>query len=305
LIVLRRVFIAATIVVAAAVTGCNGGSTNPPAFPTGTLVTPSPTPIPVHLYVANDSASGAVVQYSLPITGASTQNFSIATEASLVTVAVDATGNMAVGNINANLQFFNAPLSAASAPAATFANGGGSNTGQITFSAAGDMFVGTTGNSVKVFTHPFSNASTPSLSITNAAFVSTIGTALDAAANLYVSNPGTGTALTCSSGAGSCSDLLVFAPPYTGAPIVTPNVASTAYRKIAVSATQLIASQVAGATGRVDVYSADHCGERAGLRHYERRKHARGRGARRGRQLVCREPFQRDRYDLRSAVLSG
>ena len=173
----------------------------------------------------------------------------------MTAVADDASGDLAVGDNAGHLQFFTAPLSGTSTPSAAFNNGTATNDGQIAFTTAGDFWAAGVSNRVNAFTHPFSNASTPSAFVTDAALVSAIGAAFDAAQNLYVSNAGTGTAITCTSGAGTCSNLLVYARPYTGAPIVTPNVASTAYRKVAISATQLFACSVAGATGKVDVYA--------------------------------------------------
>jgi hypothetical protein len=214
----------------------------------------TPVATPLHLYVGDDNTPGVVAQFDLPLTARTTTNFSIASN-NVVAVAVDAFGNLAVGDNAGHLQFFTAPLSNASTPAAAFNNGTASNNGQIAFTNAGDFWAADVSNRVYGFTHPFSNASTPSAFVTNSALVSAIGTAFDAAQNLYISNVGVGTAGTCTSGAGTCSDLLVYAPPYTGAPIITPNVASTAYRKIAVGATQLFAASVGGSTGRVDVYN--------------------------------------------------
>jgi hypothetical protein len=244
---LRRLFIAITIAAAAGVAGCNGGTASPPPFFTGTLVTPSPTPTPVpvqHLYVGNDNPSGEVFQYTLPITAASTSNFTLTAPApgNVFGLGLDATGNLAVGLINGTLQFYNAPLSGASVPAATFSNAGAGGTGQITFTPAGDFFVG--GTKVNMFTHPFSNASTPSSSISNPAITYAIAAPLDAAQNLYVVDEGSGTG----------GKLLVYAPPYTGAPIITAIAAGTNYRKAAISPTQLFVTSVGGLQ-RVDVYN--------------------------------------------------
>ena len=207
------------------------------------------------LYVGNDNTPGTVRQYSLPITAASVPNFSIASN-NVLTVAVDPSGNLGVGDNAGHLQFFTTPLSAASTPAASFLNGAGSNDGQNVFTTAGDMFVSTVSNRVNGFTHPFSNASIPSSFITNAALVSAIGTTLDSAQNLYISNSGVGTAVTCSSGAGSCSNLLVYAPPYSGAPIITQNLAQRSYRKVAENSNHLFVCSVGGpGPGLVDVYN--------------------------------------------------
>jgi hypothetical protein len=227
--------------------------------------TPTATPIPLHLYVGNDNGSASILQFNLPLTASSTPNFGIASN-NVVAVAVDANGNLAVGDFAGHLQFFTAPLSGASTPAATFNNGTATNDGQIAFTSAGDFWVASVSNRVNAFTQPFSNASTPSAFVTDAGMVSTIGTAFDAAQNLYISNAGTGNAAACAGtsnpGGGCGSNIYVYAPPYTGAPIITPNVInfpysslSTAYRKIAVNATRLYAASVSNTPGRVDVYN--------------------------------------------------
>jgi hypothetical protein len=196
------------------------------------------------LFVGNDNTPGGVQQYTLPISGSSTPNFTVVSN-NVVAMGLDASGNMAVGDNAGHLQFFTAPLSGASIPSAAFANGVATNGGGIVFTPAGDFFAATVGVSgVNMFTHPFSNASTPSMTISNAGLTSPIGLALDGAQNLYIGNAG-----------GGGSNLFVYAPPYTGVPIITPAVAGTAYRKVALSATQLFAASVVGVTGRVDVYT--------------------------------------------------
>ncbi len=256
------------VALAAFAAGCNGGSTSPPPVNTGVKAptpTPTPTPAPLHLYVGNDNTPGQVLQFNLPLMATTTSNFAIASN-NVVAVAVDANGNLAVGDNAGNLQFFTAPLSAASVPSAAFKNGTASNDGQIAFLATGDFWASTVSNRANRFNSPFSNASVPAAFVTDAGMVSDIGTAIDPSQNLYISNAGTGNAAACvgtsQPGGGCGSNLYVYAPPYTGAPIITPNVinfpfgsASTAYRKIAVNATRLYAASVANAPGRVDVYN--------------------------------------------------
>ena len=207
-----------------------------------------------HLYVGNDNVAGQILQFTLPAFAGETSNFGF-TSANNVSIALDASGDMLAGDNAGNLTYFAAPLSATSVPAASFKNGAASNNGQFAVTSTGGFFAGTVGASANLFNTPFTNASVPASSVTNAALISVIGVALDSSANLYLASAGSGTALTCTSGAGTCSNIAVFASPYTGAPTVTPNIASTAYRKIAVSSTQLFAASVAGATGRVDVYT--------------------------------------------------
>lgn len=259
----RSLFAVALIALTA---GCNGGAASPPPFYTGLFVpTPTPTPSPAptatpvaaHLYVGNDNAAGGVLQFNLPLTATSTPNFSIAS-ANVVSVALDATGNLAVGDNAGNLQFFTAPLSGASTPAAAFKNGTATNTGQIAFTAAGDFWASTVLDRVNAFTHPFSNASTPSASVFGASVGNgaPIGTAFDAAQNLYVAVAGFDTIiLVCPSGHGTCSNIKVYAPPYTGSSTDTLPFANTAYRKIAVSSTQLFACSVSNPPGKVDVFN--------------------------------------------------
>jgi hypothetical protein len=198
---------------------------------------------PAQLYVGNDQPSGGVQQYTLPISASSTPNFTIASS-SVVALGVDAKGNLAVGALGGTITFFPAPLSGSSTPSATFKNGTAANVGQIAFTAAGDFFATSFGNSVNLFTHPFSNFTAPSMLITNPNIASAAGVALDAAQNLYISNTGNG-----------FGDLIVYAPPYTGSPIVSLAVAGAAYRKVAISGTQLFVDSVLPGTGRVDVYT--------------------------------------------------
>ena len=205
------------------------------------------------LYVGNDVPAGQVLQYSLPLTAGSTPDFGIASP-NAVAVATDAGGILAVGDNAGRVVLFTPPLSGASTPAVAFANGAATNDGQLAFAGGGDLWAATFSNQVNGFRHPFTIASTPSAAVNDPALVSAIGTAFDAAQNLYVSNAGTGTSVSCGSGAGTCSDLLVYPPPYTRAPTVTPNVAGADYRKLAVTATRLYAASVAGGRGRVDVY---------------------------------------------------
>jgi hypothetical protein len=195
------------------------------------------------LYVGNDNGAGQILQYSLPLTASSTANFGFPS-ANNVSTGVDASGNLVAADNAGHLTYFPAPLSAGSVPTATFTNGTAASSGQIAVTTGGDIFVATQRAVVNGFTHPFTNASTPSSTVTSAGMTGAIGAAFDASGNLYMSSTPT-----------TSSNLFVFAPPYTGAPIATPVLAGAAYRKIALSSTQLFATSVAGTTGRVDVYA--------------------------------------------------
>ncbi|PZR58549.1 MAG: hypothetical protein DLM50_03460 [Candidatus Meridianibacter frigidus] len=204
------------------------------------------TPVPLapqHLYVADAHSGGPILQYTLPLTGASMPSATIGSggEGSL---ALDAAGNLAAGNTAGQISIFTAPLTSSSVPSATFNNGASTPVGQMAFNNAGDLFAATEDISVNVFTHPLTSASTPSQAITSAGLSAAIGTLLDSSGNLYVSN---------SAGAGS--NIYVFAPPYSGTPIITSVQAGKAYRKMAGSGNQLFVANVSGATGSVDVYN--------------------------------------------------
>ncbi len=192
------------------------------------------------LYVGNDQPAGGVRQYTLPINASSTPALTIAAD-SVMSIAVDRSGNLTVGQLGGPLKIFTPPLSGSSTPATTFSESG--TPYQIGFTPAGDMLVATGGNHVDKFTHPFSNSSSASQVITSSALTGAYGVALDAAQNLYVAN------------SGLTSDMLVFAPPYTGAPIATPGAVGSAYRKLAVGGTQVFVCSVLPGVGRVDVYS--------------------------------------------------
>jgi hypothetical protein len=208
------------------------------------IVTP---PVPQHLYVGNDNTPGQVLVYTLPITSTSTPMVTLtnAATANLVAVAVDTNGNIATGDNAGHLAVFNAPITASSTAVATFNNGAATNNGQLVFNSSGDLFAPTVGANVNLFTHPLTSASTPSQSITGGGPLSAIGAGVDSSGNLVVAN----------TGAPGGSNLVVFAPPYTGAPIVTPTVVGAAYRKLTFNSTQLFVCSVAGGTGRVDVYN--------------------------------------------------
>lgn len=207
---------------------------------------PHPMP-PQHLYVGNDNASGQLLEFTLPLTNTSTPTVTVATTTgtvNLTSVAVDANGNVATGDNSGHLDLFAAPMTNSSTSAAAFNNGVAVNDGQMVFTNAGDLFAATVGNNVNVFTHPLTSLSTPSQSIADISLTSAIGVALDSSNNLYVTNAGpTG------------STISVFASPYTSAPTVTPVVAA-AYRKIAITSTQLFVCNVGlGTIGGIDVYT--------------------------------------------------
>ena len=113
------------------------------------------------------------------------------------------------------------------------------------FNSAGDLFVTSFTNQINVFTHPLTSASTPSQVITSANLTSAFGVALDSANNLIVSN----------SPNPAGSNLLVYAPPYTGLPIATAVVPAANYRQLAISGTQLFVVNSQVSLSKIEVYN--------------------------------------------------
>jgi hypothetical protein len=213
-----------------------GGSTKSsvPGPPAGTQ----------HLY-ANGS-TGHVLQFALPLSGsAPSATLSLTTGGDVSAVAVDSSGNLAVGDFSGNISIFNGPITGPASASATFKNGAASNVLQLAFNSAGDLFATTFSNTINVFTHPLTSASTPSQVITSANLTKSVGVVLDSANNLIVSNAPTPTS----------SNLLVLAPPYTGLPIVTSAIPAASYRQMAINGTQLFVVNSQVSASKIDVYN--------------------------------------------------
>jgi hypothetical protein len=220
----------------ACLTAC-GGSTKPP-------VPPGPPVGTQHLYT--NGATGHALQFALPLTGsAPTATLSLATASDVTAVAVDSAGNVATGDSAGNITIFNGPITGSASASATFKNGTSTFVDTLAFNSAGDLFATSFTNKINVFTHPLTSASTPSQVITSVNLTSGFGVVLDSANNLIVSN----------SPSPAGSNLLVYAPPYTGLPIATAVVPAANYRQMAISGTQLfvVNSQVSAST--LDVYN--------------------------------------------------
>jgi hypothetical protein len=232
------------VALATLVSACGGGGATSSQT---SFATPTPTPVPTstpfagpqYLYVAKTSPPSGIMQYALPLTASSMPNFTLPFD-NVRSLAFDASGDLAAADSTGHVKFFPPPLSATSTPAVSFNTGTGF-AGIAAFNGAGDLFV-TAANGVNVFAHPFTSASTPSAFITAPSIRSSFALAFDAAQNLYVA-----------ADTGKMS-LLVFAPPYSGTPVITPGVdVVTPYESIAVSANQVIAPAL-HLPGRVDVY---------------------------------------------------
>ncbi len=214
-----------------------GGSTNPTA--------PGPPPGTQHLYT--NGALGHAVQFSLPLTGSTpSATLNLPPTSDVSALAVDSAGNVAVGAFGGSISIFNGPINSSASPSATFKNGTSTSVDNLAFSSAGDLFATTNSNSINVFTHPLTSASTPSQVITSVNLTTSVGIVLDSANNLIVSNTLPGP---------TASNLLVYAPPYTGLPIATATEPAASYRQMVISGTQLfvVASEVS--LSRIDVYN--------------------------------------------------
>jgi len=228
-----------TAVFIACLAAC-GGSNKPTVPPV-----PGPPPGTQHLYASG--AANHADQFALPLTGSTpTATLSLPTASEVSALAVDSAGNVAVGAFGGSISIFNAPITGSASASATFKNGTSTFVEGLAFNSAGDLFATTNSNSINVFTHPLTSASTPSQVITSANLTASVGVVIDSANNLIVSNSLPGP---------TASNLLVYAPPYTGLPIATAAEPANSYRQMAISGTQLfvVASQVS--LSRIDVYN--------------------------------------------------
>ncbi|OAI57671.1 hypothetical protein AYO50_01005 [Acidobacteria bacterium SCGC AG-212-P17] len=206
---------------------------------------PGPPPGTQHLYT--NGALGHAVQFALPLSGSTpTATLSIPTASTVSAMAVDSAGNVAVGAFGGSISIFNAPVTGSASASATFQNGTSTFVENLAFNSAGDLFATTNSNSINVFTHPLTSASTPSQVITSVNLTSSDGIVFDSANNLIVSNllPGP-----------TASNLLVYAPPYTGLPIATATVPAATYRQMAISGTQLFVGNSQVSLSKIDVYN--------------------------------------------------
>jgi len=211
-----------------------GSSTNLPGPPSGTQ----------HLYV--NGTQGHVLQFALPISGSSpSATLSLPTAIDVSALAVDSAGNLAVGAFGGSISIFNGPITGSGSASATFKNGTSTLVDNLAFNSTGDLFATTNSNTINVFTHPLTSASTPSQVITSANLTTSVGIVLDSANNLIVSN----------SPSPLGSNLLVYAPPYTGLPIATAMVPAASYREMVINSTQLFIVNSQVSLSKIDVYN--------------------------------------------------
>jgi hypothetical protein len=193
-----------------------------------------------------NGTTGHVLQFALPLTGSSpSATLSLATASDVSALAVDSAGNVAVGAFGGSISIFNGPITGSGSASATFKNGTSTSVDNLAFNSAGDLFATTFSNSINVFTHPLTSASTPSQVITSVNLTSSVGIVLDSANNLIVSN----------SPSPLGSNLLVYAPPYTGLPIATAMVPAASYREMAINSTQLFIVNSQVSLSKIDVYN--------------------------------------------------
>jgi len=213
-----------------------GGSTN--------STVPGPPPGTQHLYT--NGPTGHAVQFALPLTGSTpSATLNLPPTSDVSALAVDSAGNVAIGAFGGNISIFNGPISSSAFPSATFKNGTSTFVDNLAFNSAGDLFATTNSNSINVFTHPLTSASTPSQVITSVNLTLSDGLAFDSANDLIVTNTPTPTS----------SNLLVYAPPYTGLPIATAAIPAASYRQMAISGTQLFVVNSNVSASKIDVYN--------------------------------------------------
>ena len=214
-----------------------GGSTKMP-------VPPGPPPATQHLYTAG--TTGHALQFALPLAGSTpTATLSLATASDVSAVAVYPAGNVAVGAFGGSISICTGPITGSGSASATFKNGTSTLVDNLAFNSTGDLFATTNSNTINVFTHPLTSASTPSQVITSANLTTSVGIVLDSANNLIVSN----------SPSPLGSNLLVYAPPYTGLPIATAMVPAASYREMAINSTQLFIVNSQVSLSKIDVYN--------------------------------------------------
>lgn len=209
----------------------------------GSTTQPGPPPATQHLYI--NGATGHAMQFALPLTGSTpSATLNVTPSLNVSALAVDSAGNVAVGAVGGSISIFNAPITGSPSPSTTFMNGSSTFVDNLAFNSAGDLFATTNSNSINVFTHPLTSSSTPS-QVISVTLIAGDGLAFDSANNLIVSNAPTPTS----------SNLLVYAPPYTGLPIATAAIPAASYRQMAISGTQLfvVNSQVSGS--KIEVYN--------------------------------------------------
>jgi hypothetical protein len=193
-----------------------------------------------------NGATGHALQFALPLAESTpTATLSLPTASDVTALAVDSAGNVAVGDASGSISIFNGPITGSASASATFKNGTSTFVDSLAFNSAGDLFATSFTNKINVFTHPLTSASTPSQVITSANLTGGFGVVLDSANNLIVSNSPTPAG----------SNLLVYAPPYTGLPIATAVVPGASYRQMAISGTQLFVVDSQVSASKLDVYN--------------------------------------------------
>lgn len=210
----------------------------------GTKIT-VPPPATQYLYVASNTLSGLIAQYTLPLTSTSMPSFSIAING-IDDLALDSAGDLiCTDSINKNVLVYDAPLSASSTPSVTF-SGPMAPIG-IALDSSGDLLIGSNAEEgIFVYDHPLTSSTTLSTQITNSiSYVD--GILFDASGNLIVTND-------VNNAGSDTASLAVFASPYTGAPrVLTPGVSNAWYLQGGINGSQLFVPDWDG--GRVDVYN--------------------------------------------------
>jgi WD40 repeat protein len=160
-----------------------------------------------------------IAVYKLPLTHASTPQFSISTPAGVAgTLAFDGSGNLMAG-IGNSVYVFPAPLSSGSTSSFSFLlpNGAGCCVQQFAVhgsTLAVATFIGVSDH-IYVYSLPLTAASTPTASITTGGSQGYSGVAFDASGNLYAAG-------------GNPQQIEIYAPPFTNASTPTTIISTAA-----------------------------------------------------------------------------
>ena len=200
-------------------------------------------PTPQYLYVANNSQSGAMAQYTLPLSSTSKANFTLAVNGIVGLLPNSAGDLICINSLTGEVSVYDAPLGASSTPAIVF-SGPPAPVG-LALDTAGNLYLGSNSEEgVYVYDHPLTSSTTLSTSIANGIYF-VDGIVFDSSGNLIVTND---------NNLNNTASLAVFAPPYSGAPTVTTSAVSNAwYMQPAMSGSQLFVPNWGGAS--LDVYA--------------------------------------------------
>jgi streptogramin lyase len=215
----QRPFLITAAVAAAliALPACGGGggqslptvhtTATPGATPTPALTpTPAPTAAPQRLYVSALDTAGPISYFTSPFTNASlpTASFAIQPTGETSGLAIGPTGNILASD--AGLDTITSYARPAPTTTTQFSFSTGFTPSGLAFGEMGNLYVADYAGGVDIVTNPISASSTLTPVVTTG-LTHPYGICFDAAENMYIADQG-------------AADVAVYAPPYTGAPII-------------------------------------------------------------------------------------